>query len=101
MRLIKEKTLADCAATHPDARPSLQSFVGIARVANWRSMDDIVKHAPFAPSPVGDDRVVFNISGNRYRLICAIDFGRGVLYVKWFGRHADYDRIDAKTASQF
>lgn len=101
MRLIKEKTLADYAAKHPEARPMLQNFVSIVRAASWRSMDDIVKHAPFAPSPVGDDRVVFNIAHNRYRLICAVDFSRAILYVKWLGRHADYDRIDAKTASQF
>lgn len=58
-------------------------------------MNDVVKSRLFHPSPVSLDRVVFDIAGNKFRLICAIDFTRRVVYVKWFGTHAEYNRIDA------
>jgi mRNA interferase HigB len=45
----------------------------------------------------GDHRAVFNIKGNDYRLIVAIDYGRKVVFVKWVGTHAAYDKIDART----
>ena len=43
----------------------------------------------------GDDRVVFNIKGNSFRLVVAVDYSRQVVFIKWIGSHADYDRIDA------
>lgn len=48
-------------------------------------------------SIVSADRVVFNIKGNAYRLVTAIDYVRGTIYIKWLGTHAEYDRIDVKT----
>lgn len=98
MRIIKQKTLREFAEAHPDACSSLQNWTSVAKAASWGSMADVVRLAPMRPSPVGADRVVFNVCGNRYRLICAIDFRRSVIYVKWFGSHAEYDRVDAATA---
>lgn len=48
-------------------------------------------------SLVGDDRVVFNIKGNSYRLVAAVDYRRQIVFIKWLGSHAAYDKIDAKT----
>lgn len=48
-------------------------------------------------SIVGPDRVVFNVKGNDYRLVAAIDYGRGIVFVKWFGTHKEYDKIDVRT----
>ena len=48
-------------------------------------------------SIVGNDRVVFNIKGNAYRLVAAIDYQRQIVFIKWLGTHAEYDRIDVKT----
>jgi mRNA interferase HigB len=48
-------------------------------------------------SIVGSDRVVFNIHGNAYRLVTAIDYCRQVVFIKWLGTHADYDNIDVNT----
>ena len=48
-------------------------------------------------SIVSADRVVFNIKGNDYRLVAAIDYGRQIVFIKWIGSHSDYDRIDART----
>lgn len=48
-------------------------------------------------SIVGSDRVVFNIKGNDYRLVTAIDYRRQAVFIKWVGNHSDYDKIDVKT----
>ena len=48
-------------------------------------------------SIVGADRVVFNIKGNDYRLVTAIDYRRGIVFIKWLGSHTDYDKIDVRT----
>jgi mRNA interferase HigB len=67
-----------------------------ARNAIWRSPAD-VKTAYRNASIVGHDRVVFNIKGNDYRLVVSIDYARQVVFVKWVGSHAAYDRIDVRT----
>ena len=48
-------------------------------------------------SIVGADRVVFNIKGNDYRLVTAIDYRRGIVFIIWLGSHKDYDQIDGRT----
>ncbi len=64
--------------------------------ALWRNSAE-VKESYATASIVSADRVVFNIKGNDYRLVAAIDYRRQVLFIKWVGRHADYDRINART----
>jgi mRNA interferase HigB len=64
--------------------------------AEWRTSAD-VKRNYGAASIVSSDRVVFNIKGNSYRLVTAIDYQRQAIFIKWIGSHRDYDRIDART----
>lgn len=64
--------------------------------ANWLSSADIKKRYAHA-SIVNSERVVFNIKGNDYRLITAVDFQRGTVWIKWIGTHRDYNDIDAAT----
>jgi mRNA interferase HigB len=64
--------------------------------AAWKSPAD-VKVAYANASIVGGDRVVFNIKGNDYRLVVAIDYARQVVFIKWVGTHAEYDKIDVAT----
>jgi mRNA interferase HigB len=54
-----------------------------------------VKQSYATASIVSADRVVFNIKGNEYRLVAAIDYGRQIVFIRWIGKHRDYDRIDA------
>ena len=56
-----------------------------------------VKKVYATASIVSADRVVFNIKGNSYRLVAAIDFEKAIVFVKWIGTHAEYDKIDVKT----
>ena len=64
--------------------------------ASWKNPSDL-KAAYANASLVGDDRVVFNIKGNDYRLVVAVNYIRQVVFIKWIGTHADYDNIDVAT----
>jgi mRNA interferase HigB len=83
----KDKTAVDTA---------LHAWYHEVQCANWRSSEDVKKSFATA-SVVGAERVVFNIKGNSYRLVTAIDYERPVVFIKWLGSHADYDRIDVRT----
>ena len=56
-----------------------------------------IKRSYATASILNSERVVFNIKGNDFRLIAAVDYRRKIVYVKWIGSHADYDRIDGKS----
>lgn len=73
---------------------SLRSWFAEVRGAHWSNPAD-VKRLYSTASIVGD-RVVFNIKGNDYRLVVAVDYERGIVYVKWLGSHTEYDQIDVK-----
>jgi mRNA interferase HigB len=64
--------------------------------ADWKGPADVLK-AHTNASIVGPDRVVFNIKGNDYRLVVAINYRRQIAFIKWLGTHANYDKIDVKT----
>lgn len=75
---------------------ALDAWFREASRAEWRTSADVKRNDGTA-SIVSSDRVVFNIKGNDYRLVVAIDFRRQAIFVKWIGSHRDYDRIDART----
>jgi mRNA interferase HigB len=64
--------------------------------AAWKNPAD-VKASYASASIVGKDRVAFNIKGNDFRLVTAIDYVRKIVFIKWLGSHSDYDRIDVAT----
>ena len=61
--------------------------------AAWASTAD-VKRLYATASVVTADRIVFNLKSNAYRLVAAVDFEKGIVWIKWIGAHKDYDRID-------
>ena len=85
--------------------PSSDRRVLTARLAAWFLEMQRAKFASPAElkaqfanaSIVANDRVVFNLKGNNYRLIAAVDYSRQSLFIKWIGTHKEYDRIDAAT----
>ena len=96
MRIISRKALRDCWAKHADTEQPLRAWYDDARRANWRAPGDIkaiYRNASF----LGNNRVVFNIKGNAYRLVVAINYAAGIAYIRFVGTHAEYDRIDAQT----
>lgn len=97
MRVIVYKTLQAFWRQHPQAEPPLKAWYDEARKASWQTPADIKAHYRSA-SFVGNNRVVFNIKGNDYRLIVAIAYRVGIVYIKFIGTHAQYDAVDAATA---
>jgi mRNA interferase HigB len=77
-------------------KAALDAWYQEARRAEWSTSADVKRNYGTA-SIVSSDRVVFNIKGNDYRLVTAIDYRRQMIFIKWIGTHRDYDRIEART----
>jgi mRNA interferase HigB len=89
-------TLREFWRKHPDAEIPLRAWYAEAVAAQWRSPAD-VKVSHRSASFIAGNRVVFNIKGNVYRLVVAVHYNRGLMFVRLVGTHRDYDRIDATT----
>ncbi len=96
MRIVALKTLREFWARHPDAEQSLRAWHEEVNRAQWRTPADIKAHFGNATILKGR-RVVFNIKGNDYRLLTALAYHTGLVFVKFVGTHAEYDHIDAET----
>jgi mRNA interferase HigB len=102
MRIVARRTLLEFVASrkgHKDQsalKATLDAWFAEARQARWKN-SSAIRLSYATASFVGSDRVVFNIKGNDYRLIAAIDYGRAIVCIKWIGTHAEYDKIDART----
>ncbi len=102
MRIIARKTLRrfiDTLRGNKDekaVKAALESWFHEAAKAEWKTPADVVREYANA-SIVGPDRVVFNIKGNSYRLVVAVNYAHRIVFIKWAGSHADYDKIDVKT----
>jgi len=98
MRVIAKKHLVKFWKVHQNSEQSLRAWYDEAINATWISPQDI-KNRYRNASFVGNNRVVFNIKGNDYRLIVAVAYKFGAVYVKFVETHAAYDGIDAKTVN--
>jgi mRNA interferase HigB len=77
-------------------KSALDAWFHEAVQADWENPADVLKAYANA-SIVGADRVVFNIKGNSYRLVVAINYRHRIVFIKWIGTHEDYDEIDVRT----
>jgi mRNA interferase HigB len=93
MRIIARKTLCEFWEKNPKAQKPLQAWYADAKQARWQSPNDIKKVYRNA-SIVANNRVVFNIKGNDYRLVVAINYDFGIVYIRFIGTHNEYDSID-------
>lgn len=100
MRLIKTKPLIDFYQKHPQAEHPLKSWVAEVKKNQWRAPHDL-KRLYRSADILQDNRVVFNIGGNKYRLIVKINYACGVVYVKFIGTHAEYDKIKAEKINDY
>lgn len=96
MRVIAVSTLRTFWERYPDAEQPLKAWCEEATSATWVQPADI-KAQYRSASVLKNRRVVFNIKGNEYRLIVAIAYKLGVVYVKFVGTHQAYDAVDAET----
>ena len=96
MRIIAKRTLKAFWEDHPDAEGSLTGWYADAKHADWKTPNDI-KERYASASIIANNRVVFNIGGNKYRLICLVRYDLGILFVRFVGTHEEYDKVDAAT----
>jgi len=92
VRVISRKRLVEFWQEHPDAKGPLTSWFREVKHARWTSTADI-KAAYRSADFVGNDRIVFNIGGNKYRLV--VRYRPPIVYIRFIGTHSEYDRIDA------
>jgi mRNA interferase HigB len=94
--IVARKTLLAYCAMYPNASNALREWYEEMINEEYSSFQDL-KSVYGNASLVGDDRVVFNIMGNKYRLIVRMVFEYKTIQIKWFGTHSEYDKVDAKT----
>src|SRR5581483_9037345 len=101
MRIIARRTLREFVerrsghADQPAVKAALDAWFDEVRRAHWANSTD-VKRLYASASIVSADRVVFTIKGNDYRLVTAIDYEKGIVWIKWLGTHGEYDRLDVR-----
>ncbi len=96
MRIISRRLLREFWEKHPDAAVHLQTWFHDVERANWSGPADI-KSVYRNASFLANNRVVFNIKGNRYRLVVLVIYVHGVIYIRFVGTQEEYDHIDAAT----
>lgn len=95
MRIIAIKTLKSYWEEYPQAKQALLAWYDETEIANWSNPNELKLQYRNA-SVINDKRIVFNIHGNSYRLIVDIEYRLKIVFVVWFGSHAQYDMVDIK-----
>lgn len=96
MRIIARRTLRDFYNQYNDAKSGLEAWYHEAKQAQWNNPSD-VKAKYRNASILKSGRVVFNIAGNKYRLVVWINYPAKTVYICFVGTHKQYDKIDAET----
>lgn len=98
MNVISRKALVDFWQRPgcQDAQGPLEAWFLEAKKAKWTKFSDI-KATYRSADGVGSDRIIFNIHGNSYRLVVAVNYSAGIVYIKFIGTHKEYDKIDPST----
>ena len=99
MRVIKQSTLRIFWLAHGETKAPLQAWHDLVSGATWTGMNDVLATFPKAV-PLNGERVRFPILGGNYRLIAALHFPSRVVWIKFIGTHAEYDRVDALTVDR-
>jgi mRNA interferase HigB len=94
MRVISEKPLREFWEDHPDAKTPLRQWLTAVKAAKWKNFSEL--RATFGSADVHKDLTIFNIGGNKYRLIVAVNYKTQIVYVHYVLTHKDYDSDDWK-----
>lgn len=95
MRVISKKQLREFWIKHNDCEQQLKSWYLEATKAEWKNHNEIKLEYPSA-SILMDNRIVFNIKGNKFRLIIKINYAYQMIWIRFVGTHSEYDKIDAQ-----
>ena len=96
MRVIAKRALREFWRRHPKAEQPLKSWFRVVSKIDWVGPEAVKARYPNA-SILGGNRVVFNVGGNKYRLVARMNYPYRIVYVRFIGTHAEYGRIDAET----
>lgn len=102
MRIISNRSLKDCWSKYPDTRTALALWEERIRHADFkdhRNLQSVFPDADYVQNDQFKHLTIFNIKGNRYRLVVDIFFNSGHVFLKWFGHHKSYDKVDFSTFS--
>jgi len=94
VKVIAKKILREFWEIHSDCEQQLKAWYQEAENSNWKNLNEMKNDFPSA-SILKDNRVCFNIKGNNYRLIVKINFDYQMMWIRFIGTHAEYDKIDA------
>lgn len=92
MRVISRKILREYGDDNPEAKSPLDSWYHEAKSADWKTPADIKEKYRNA-SFVHDNKVIFNIAGNKFRLVVRLNYEAHIVYIRFIGTHAQYDKI--------
>ena len=98
MRIVSHRKLKEFYETlgHEDSRVALERWYDIAKKAEWRNLSDI-KVVFHSTDYIGNQHYIFNIKGNKYRIVVVIKFIMGYIYIRFIGTHEEYNKIDCST----
>lgn len=99
MQIVAKKRLKKFWEKHPRARLALETWHAIVSKAEWKSPADIKSVFGATVDFVADNRVVFDVAGNRYRLVVHVSYEYKAVLIKFIGTHAQYDKIDVEHVS--
>ena len=94
MRIIAKKTIREFWIKHEDCEDQLKTWYNEVSKKDWKTPNELKDDYPNA-SILEDNRVVFNIKGNNYRLVVKINYDYKIMWIRFIGTHADYDKIDS------
>ena len=97
MQIIAKSRLRDFWERHPQSRRPLSEWYKLVSSAKWSGPSDVKATFGNAVDFVADNRIIFDISGNKFRLIVHVAYSYQRVLIKFVGTHADYDRIDAES----
>jgi mRNA interferase HigB len=100
VNILKRQAIVDFYQSHADSRIPLETWFLTCKKANWENFNELQLDFPHA-FPVGDNRVVFNIKGNKYRLVARVLFLYKQIQIKWIGTHGEYDKINVNKIDQY
>ena len=96
MVIIAWSTIAAFYQEHPDAKNAVEYWYDVTEKSDWSNIND-VKGTFNSADYVGNDRIVFNIKGNKYRLVALTIFRTRTIFIRFLGTHSEYDKINVKT----
>lgn len=100
VRIIKQSTLVQFAAANPKAKPAIVRWIKLVKAARWTSMNELQMTVP-GVVVLNAERARFEIAGGNFRLIVAFSFKHQIVFVKFVGTHAEYDKVDALTVAKY